>query len=100
MLSRLASDAPPPEWQVWLVVGLGAACAAIWFAAKAFRIGLLMHGKPPTFGTLITLGAGGIIAHVPLQRRVAASGRFSGQAQPAHQRLAPSSRTRQTKKTA
>jgi ABC-type Na+ efflux pump permease subunit len=55
MLSRLASDAPPPAWQVWLTVavGVGAACAAIWFAAKVFRIGLLMHGKPPTFATLL-----------------------------------------------
>jgi ABC-type Na+ efflux pump permease subunit len=55
MLARLASDAPPPAWQVWLtvVVGLGAACVAIWFAAKVFRIGLLMHGKPPTVGTLL-----------------------------------------------
>ncbi len=26
---------------------------AVWFAAKVFRIGLLMHGKPPSFGTLI-----------------------------------------------
>jgi ABC-2 type transport system permease protein len=55
MMSRLASDAPPPAWQVWLtvVIGFGAACAAVWFAAKVFRIGLLMHGKAPNFATLI-----------------------------------------------
>jgi ABC-2 type transport system permease protein len=55
MMSRIASDAPPPAWQVWLtmVVGLGAAVAAIWFAGKVFRIGLLMHGKPPSLATLI-----------------------------------------------
>ncbi len=55
MMSRLASDTPPPAWQVWLtvLVGLGAACGAIWFAAKVFRIGLLMHGKPPNFATLV-----------------------------------------------
>jgi ABC-2 type transport system permease protein len=55
MMSRLASDTPPPAWQVWLTVliGFGAACAAVWFAAKVFRIGLLMHGKPPNFATLI-----------------------------------------------
>jgi ABC-type Na+ efflux pump permease subunit len=55
MMSRLASDAPPPAWQVWLTVavGMGAALAAVWFAAKIFRIGLLMHGKPPNFATLI-----------------------------------------------
>ena len=55
MMSRLASDTPPPAWQVWLtvLVGLAAACGAIWFAAKVFRIGLLMHGKPPNFATLV-----------------------------------------------
>jgi ABC-type Na+ efflux pump permease subunit len=55
MMSRLASDSPPPAWQVWLTVaiGLGAAYAAVWFAAKVFKIGLLMHGKPPNFATLV-----------------------------------------------
>ena len=55
MMSRIASDAPPPAWQVWLtvLVGVAAAYAAVWFAAKVFRIGLLMHGKPPNFATLI-----------------------------------------------
>ena len=55
MMTRMASDSPPPEWQVWLtlLVGLGAACAAVWFAAKVFKVGLLMHGKPPNIATLI-----------------------------------------------
>jgi ABC-2 type transport system permease protein len=55
MMSRLASDAPPPAWQVGLtvLVGLAAAFAAVWFAGKVFRIGLLMHGKPPNFATLV-----------------------------------------------
>jgi len=55
MMSRLASDSPPPAWQVWLTVGIGlaAAYAAVWFAGKVFKIGLLMHGKPPNFATLI-----------------------------------------------
>ena len=55
MLARLASSSPPPVWQVLLsiVVGLVGACLAVWFAAKVFRIGLLMHGKPPSFATLI-----------------------------------------------
>lgn len=55
MMSRLSSDAPPPMWQVGLtiVIGLAAAYAAVWFAAKVFRIGLLMHGKPPNFATLV-----------------------------------------------
>jgi ABC-2 type transport system permease protein len=55
MMTRMASDAPPPAWQVWLtiLVGLGGACAAIWFAAKVFKVGLLMHGRPPNIATLI-----------------------------------------------
>jgi ABC-2 type transport system permease protein len=55
MMSRLASDAPPPAWQVWTTIGigLGAAYAAVWFAAKVFKVGLLMHGKPPNFATLV-----------------------------------------------
>lgn len=55
MMARLASDTPPPVWQVGLTVlaGLAAAAGAIWFAAKIFKIGLLMHGKPPDIKTLI-----------------------------------------------
>lgn len=55
MLARLASSSPPPVWQVLLSVlaGLVGAIVAVWFAARIFRIGLLMHGKPPSFGTLV-----------------------------------------------
>jgi ABC-2 type transport system permease protein len=55
MLARLASDSPPPAWQPALsaLLGLGAAALSVWFAAKVFRIGLLMHGKPPNFATLV-----------------------------------------------
>jgi ABC-type Na+ efflux pump permease subunit len=55
MLARLASDAPPPAWQVALTILLGLAFAALvlWFAAKVFRIALLIHGKPPSYATLI-----------------------------------------------
>jgi ABC-2 type transport system permease protein len=54
MLARLASASPPPLWQVLLtiVVGIGAACLTVWFAAKVFRVALLMQGKPPSFRTL------------------------------------------------
>jgi ABC-2 type transport system permease protein len=54
MMLRLASASPPPAWQVLLSIGIGvmASAAAIWFAAKVFRIGLLMHGKPPNLATL------------------------------------------------
>lgn len=55
MLLRLTSTAPPPAWQVWLSIAISAAgaYAALWFAAKVFRIGLLMFGKPPSFATLV-----------------------------------------------
>jgi ABC-2 type transport system permease protein len=55
MMARLASDAPPPAWQIWLTVliGLAAAAGAVWFAAKIFKIGLLMRGKAPNFATLV-----------------------------------------------
>jgi ABC-2 type transport system permease protein len=55
MMVRLASTTPPPFWQVALsiAIGLVSAFAAMWFAAKVFKVGLLLHGKPPTLGTLI-----------------------------------------------
>jgi ABC-type Na+ efflux pump permease subunit len=55
MLIRMASTTPPPLWQVWLSILVGAVSVyvALWFAAKVFRIGLLMFGKPPTFKTLV-----------------------------------------------
>jgi ABC-2 type transport system permease protein len=55
MLLRLASTSPPPMWQTLTSILISAAgvYAALWFAAKVFRVGLLMFGKPPTFGTLV-----------------------------------------------
>jgi ABC-2 type transport system permease protein len=55
MMIRIASTSPPPWWQVWLSIAIGAASVygALWFAGKVFRIGLLMFGKPPNFATLI-----------------------------------------------
>lgn len=55
MMARLASTSPPPVWQVLLSLGVSlvGAVIAVWFAAKIFRVGLLMHGKPPSFATLI-----------------------------------------------
>jgi ABC-type Na+ efflux pump permease subunit len=55
MMIRLATNTPPPTWQVLLtlVVGIAAAWVATWFAAKVFKVGLLMHGKAPDFGTLV-----------------------------------------------
>ena len=55
MLLRMASNTPPALWQVGLSILMSAAgvYVALRFAAKVFRVGLLMFGKPPTFGTLI-----------------------------------------------
>ncbi len=55
MMLRITSNTPPPAWQVWLSIGIGVASvfAAMWFAGKVFRVGLLMHGKPPNFATLV-----------------------------------------------
>jgi ABC-2 type transport system permease protein len=55
MMARLGSEVPPPAWQVWLsvLVGVGAAVAAVWFAGKVLKVGLLLHGKPPSIATLI-----------------------------------------------
>jgi len=55
MMLRLASPTPPALWQALLSVVVGAVGAYVsrWFAAKVFRIGLLMYGKPPSFATLV-----------------------------------------------
>ncbi len=55
VLLRLASNAPPALWQVLLAILISAAAVyvALRFAAKVFRVGLLMFGKPPNFGTLV-----------------------------------------------
>ena len=55
MLLRLTSTTPPPFWQVMLsiVLGLISVYVALWMAAKVFRIGILLHGKPPSLKTLI-----------------------------------------------
>jgi ABC-2 type transport system permease protein len=55
MQLRMTSTAPPPAWQAWLAIAVGAVgvYVALWFAAKVFRVGLLMFGKPPSFATLV-----------------------------------------------
>jgi ABC-type Na+ efflux pump permease subunit len=55
MLIRQTSATPPPWWQVWISILIGVVTIyfAVWFAAKVFRVGLLMYGKPPNFKTLI-----------------------------------------------
>ena len=55
MIARVSSSAPPPAWEVWttLLISVVASMLVVWFAAKVFKIALLMHGRPPTFATLI-----------------------------------------------
>lgn len=55
MILRISSTQPPPWWEVWLSIGTGVAsvAAAVWAASRIFRIGLLLHGKPPDFRTLV-----------------------------------------------
>jgi ABC-2 type transport system permease protein len=55
MMLRLSSTEPPPAWQVWASIGVGivGVYCAVWFAARVFRIGLLLTGKPPDLRTLI-----------------------------------------------
>ena len=55
MMVRLSTNTPPPIWQAALAILINAAGAycALRFVAKVFRVGLLMFGKPPTFGTFI-----------------------------------------------
>ncbi len=54
MIARVASSAPPPAWQVWttLLISCVTSALVVWFAAKVFKIALLMHGKPPSIATL------------------------------------------------
>ena len=55
MIMRVSSTDPPPVWQIAAVilVNIVGVIAFLWFAAKVFRVGLLMYGKPPNFRTLI-----------------------------------------------
>lgn len=55
MMLRVASNQPPPLWQVLLSIAFMTAGALflLWFAGKIFRVGLLMFGKPPNILTLI-----------------------------------------------
>ena len=55
MVVRIASTEPPPAWQIFLSMGITAtfALGCVWFAAKVFRVGLLMFGKPPNLRTLV-----------------------------------------------
>lgn len=56
MVMRIAASTEPlPFWQIALsiAIGLVSVCFATWAAAKIFRIGVLLYGKPPNFATLV-----------------------------------------------
>lgn len=55
MVIRLAGAEPVPGWQIAgaLLVAVISVIVAAWAAAKIFRVGALMHGKPPNLPTLI-----------------------------------------------
>jgi ABC-2 type transport system permease protein len=55
MVLRISGSEPVPFWQIPATILLGAVYAAVfaWGAAKIFRIGVLMYGKPPNLRTLI-----------------------------------------------
>ena len=55
MLVRQAMPAGVPAWQPWvgLVGGLGFAVAIVWAAARIFRIGIMLQGKPPKGGEIL-----------------------------------------------
>jgi ABC-2 type transport system permease protein len=55
MIMRVASTDPPPAWQVAVSIAINMVAVVffLWLAAKVFRVGLLMFGKPPNLRTLI-----------------------------------------------
>ncbi len=50
MILRVAADEPVPLWQVPATILWGYACmlGMVWLAARIFRVGVLMYGKPPS----------------------------------------------------
>lgn len=51
MVMRLAYTGDTiPMWQIitTTIVGFGGVVASVWFAAKIFRVGVLMYGQPPS----------------------------------------------------
>ena len=50
MILRIAADEPVPLWQIPATIAWGYVCVVgmVWTAAKIFRVGVLMYGKPPS----------------------------------------------------
>jgi ABC-2 type transport system permease protein len=55
MVLRISGTEPVPFWQIPATIALGMVMVVVfaWAAAKIFRIGILMYGKPPNFITLV-----------------------------------------------
>lgn len=55
MIVRIASTERPELWEILVSLGISvvASYVILWGAAKIFRVGLLMYGKPPNLKTLI-----------------------------------------------
>jgi len=55
MILRVTSAESVPLWQLLstTVVGFAGVVGMIWMAARVFRVGVLMYGKPPTPGELL-----------------------------------------------
>jgi len=56
MVMRLAYTGDTiPMWQIitTTIVGFGGVVASVWFAAKIFRVGVLMYGQPPSLIGLV-----------------------------------------------
>ncbi|MDF1700075.1 MAG: ABC transporter permease [Planctomycetota bacterium] len=54
MMTRMASVPAPPVWQTWATLGilLISTYLAIRFAARVFRVGILLYGQPPSLGEI------------------------------------------------
>ncbi len=50
MMTRMASVPAPPVWQTWatLAVLIVSTYLAVRFAARVFRVGILLYGQPPS----------------------------------------------------
>jgi ABC-2 type transport system permease protein len=55
MLLRQAMPGGVPVWQPWVALAGIVACtlAAVWAAARIFRVGILMQGKPPRIADMV-----------------------------------------------
>lgn len=49
MMARIAYDVPLWELLLSMFILIGTVLAMVWFAAKIYRVGILMYGKKPSF---------------------------------------------------